>query len=323
MKKNAGRVGLLAGGPSSERKISIKSGRAVRTALKAVGCDVVWIDPERNKRDLRRQISKAKIDCAFIALHGRFGEDGTIQRVLEDLKIPYTGSGVRASRAALDKMASHKIFRRNGLNAPKFKILSRKKKSGNGHALDGMRYPLVVKPRWEGSSIGLSIIDTSADLRKGLDLAYKYGDDAIVEEYIRGRELTVGILEEKPLPVIQIVSNSRRFFDFHAKYKSAHTEYLMPAPIPRKDYRKAQEEALSAYRALGCRDFGRVDMILGDDGKTYVLEVNTIPGLTERSLLPKAAKQKGIDFERLCYKIVELAITKGARDAEKKKKKKG
>jgi D-alanine-D-alanine ligase len=300
--KRFGRIGVLAGGPSSEREISLRSGRAVHKALVEEGLDAIFLDVGEGIHDI---IKKVKMDAAFIALHGRFGEDGTVQRILEEARIPYTGSGPLASSQALDKIASKAAFVRNGIPTPRYAVFEEGAFDLQAALVLGM--PLVVKPQFEGSSIGLSAVRREEDLPKALEGAFGYGDRAIVEEYIDGRELTVGILDEKPLPVIEVVTRNR-LYDYEAKYKDAETKYLVPAPVGEEAYRRAQELGARAHSALGCRSFSRVDMMMDASGKVFVLEVNTIPGMTERSLLPKAAEADGISFNRLCLKLIENAM---------------
>ncbi len=298
---NFGRVGVLAGGPSSEREISLRSGRTVYNALLQEGVDAIFLDV----RDDFYDIIKNKIDVAFIALHGRFGEDGTVQKILDDAKIPYTGSGRRASRLALDKIASKEQFKNCGIPIPRYVVFEKDNfQREDAYALG---FPLVVKPQLEGSSIGLSIVKEKAMLGAAIDTAFRYGPKILVEEYIEGRELTVGILDDKPLPVIEIVSRDG-VYDYQAKYSDPETKYLVPAPIEEDASRRAKSLGERSHRALGCRYFSRVDMMMAKTGDIFVLEVNTIPGLTERSLLPKAAKEKGLDFNQLCIKIIEDAL---------------
>ena len=297
-----GRVGVLAGGPSNERDISLRSGKAVHDALLCEGIDAIFLDVKDNIRDI---IEKSAIDMAFIALHGRFGEDGTVQKMLENARIPYTGSGVEASRLAIDKIASKKAFIKNNIPAPKHIVFQK------GHIdtnkADSIGYPLVVKPQLEGSSIGLSIVNKKSMLKDAVEKAFQYGDSVIIEEYIAGRELTVGILDDNALPVIEIVPKNH-VYDFTAKYKDPDTQYLVPADIDKKSYENARRLGKAAHNALGCRSFSRVDMMMDASGRIFVLEVNTIPGMTERSLLPKAAHAAGLRFGELCVKILENAI---------------
>jgi D-alanine-D-alanine ligase len=305
-----GRIGVLMGGPSSERDISLKSGHAVYDALAQAGLDAVAIDITTDSREENiRMIKSKKIDCAFLALHGRFGEDGQIQEILESIKMPYTGSGVKASILAMDKIASRKIFEVYGLSVPKYEVLENPSYHNNWRAHSKLGLPLVVKPATHGSSIGLSIVDKEEDLGKAVDLAFSFDERILVEEYIRGREVTVGILNELALPVIEIIPKNR-FFDFEAKYQAGMTEYVVPAQLEERIAKKIQDAALSAHKLLGCFGCSRADMILGQGDIPYVLEVNTIPGFTSTSLLPKAAKITGIDFTQLCLKLIGLAYEK-------------
>lgn len=297
------RVGVLAGGPSNEREISLKSGNAVFNALKGSGLDAVLIDADEN--EFSKKVDSSKINAAFIALHGRFGEDGTVQRMLEEKRIPYTGSGPESSRLALDKLASKEAFRKAGLHVPRHKVLPR----GEDFSKLEISFPCVVKPRYEGSSIGLSVVQDENDMHKAIDEASEFGEEVIIEEFIPGREITVGVLDGKALPVIEIVP-AEGVYDFSAKYHSKCTQYIAPAKLEEKAYSASQEAGLKAHLALGCRGFSRVDIRLSSEGKPFILEVNTIPGLTERSLLPMAAKAAGLDFPGLCVKMLLGAISK-------------
>jgi len=298
--KSLGRVAVLAGGPSSERDISIKSGRSVYNALKAEGCEVELL--EIGKDDARKVLKRIRFDVAFIALHGRFGEDGSIQKILEDMSVPYTGSGVRASRSALDKIASRRIFEKNNIPVPEYKVLEK----SDAKSFKGFKSAAVVKPQNEGSSIGLSVARDAAGFRRACKKAFEFSDRIIVERFIKSREITVSILGKRALPVVEIIPK-RTFYDFEAKYKDDRTKYEVPAKLPGDIYRKAQRLGLAAHNALGCSDFSRADMLLGEGGDIYVLEVNSIPGLTERSLLPKAANADGIGFGKLCLRLLRLA----------------
>jgi D-alanine-D-alanine ligase len=297
-----GRIGVLAGGPSSERDISLRSGKAVYNALLSKGLDAILLDV---KDDVCTVINDNKIDAAFIALHGRYGEDGTVQKMLEDAGIPYTGSGVKASALALDKIASKEAFVMNNIPVPKYIVFENNKFDIDD--ADKIGFPLVVKPQFEGSSIGLSIVKEKKLLSGALDKAFQYGERIVLEEYIAGRELTVGILNDKSLPVIEIVTRNN-VYDYEAKYKDSATQYLVPAPIDKETYEEAGRLGSAAHNALGCRSFSRVDMIADPSGKIFVLEVNTIPGMTERSLLPKAAEANGLRFSELCVKILEDSL---------------
>jgi len=324
-KSKSKRIGVLAGGPSNEREISLRSGQAVFKALTEEGFDAIFLDVYDDICDI---IKKNKIDIAFIALHGRFGEDGTVQRALERRGIPYTGSGVEASKLALDKIASKEAFIKAGIPVPGYVAIERssslrgaKRRSNPKNeiaspsarndgccvykkGLEQLKLPVVVKPQFEGSSIGLSVVRDKEGIDKALKTAFAYGDKALIEECINGRELTVGILEDRPLPVIEIVTRNS-VYDYDAKYKDPETNYLVPAPIEKGAYKEAQSLGIKAHRVLGCRSFSRVDMMMDTLGKIFVLEVNTIPGMTERSLLPKAAAEEGLNFNRLCVKLIE------------------
>jgi len=311
LRKKFGRIGVLMGGPSAEREISFKSGNAVFEALKQSGLDVAAIEIKTDKIGENINLIKSqKINCAFIALHGRFGEDGQIQGVLEILKIPYTGSGVFASRLAMDKVASRSLFEAWGLEVPRYKVINKGSYNKFLRASGNIGMPLVIKPASQGSSIGLSIVDKEADFRKAVDLAFGFDERVIIEEYIRGRELTVGILAGRPLPVIEIIPK-KTFFDYEAKYKPGMTSYVVPAELEERIAKKVKKAALSCHEILGCFGCSRVDMILDSKGKEpFILELNTIPGFTSTSLLPKAAKTVGIGFNELCVRLIRLAYEK-------------
>jgi D-alanine-D-alanine ligase len=306
-----GRIGVLMGGFSTEREISLKSGKAVYDSLSQLGLKVVAIDIKTDNLEENTQLIRAnKIDIAFIALHGRFGEDGQIQELLDNLKVPYTGSGAMASRLAMDKIASRQIFETHGLGVPKYKVENRFSYNADWKMQNNsLVFPLVVKPATHGSSIGLSIVDIKEDLDKAVNLAFSFDEKIIIEEYIKGREVTVGVLDEKPLPVIEIIPK-KRFFDYEAKYQVGMTDYIVPAQLEDGISKKIQEAGLLAHKLLGCFGCSRIDMILSQDNLPYILEVNTIPGLTTTSLLPKAAKVVGIDFNQLCLKLIQLAYDK-------------
>ena len=286
----------MAGGNSSEREISLMSGRAVCDALREAGGDALFLDITGH---LEEDVRGTQMDVAFIALHGRFGEDGTIQAMLRDKRIPYTGSGPEASRLALDKISSRKRFEEAGIPVPRYVIAEKK-----FYGLSDLSFPVVVKPQFEGSSIGLSIVDEESELIPAMEKAFEYGPRLIIEEFVKGRELTAGILGEEVLPIIEIVPKEK-CYNFFAKYESRDTQYLVPASIESSLYGEIQRLALLAHNTLGCRSFSRVDMILGDDGTIYVLEVNSIPGLTGRSLLPKAAQAADISFQDLSVRILQ------------------
>jgi D-alanine-D-alanine ligase len=280
-------------------------------ALQGGGYDVVPIDiVQTREEEITSLISKNNIDIAFIALHGRLGEDGTIQSILENLFIPYTGSGVQASRLAINKVLTQTLLKNNGIAVPANVILDKEDSPSTESILKNIGdLPWVVKPACEGSSIGISLVRNFSEFNSALRKARGYGWQVLIERFIVGRELTIGILEDRPLPIIEICP-PQNFFDFTAKYNAGLTEYIIPANLPKELEWTLQEQALKAHRALGCRDISRVDMILAADGQSYILEINTIPGFTSMSLLPKAAKAAGLDFNQLCLKLVELAYGK-------------
>ncbi len=296
------KIAVLAGGPSSEREISLKSGKAVHDVLASSGLDPLFVDI-REESEFIAILERTKIDIAFLALHGRFGEDGTVQRILEEKKILYTGSGPEASYLALDKIRSKESFIGEGIVTPEYKVF----RKGEKVRSDEIWCPCVVKPNDEGSSIGLTIVFDKMDVEGAFREASKYSDEVMIEKFIPGREMTVGILDDKPLPVVEIVTESG-VYDFEAKYRSSGTKYLAPAGIDDKLRHKAQEVGVASHKALGCSGFSRVDIRVTDNDEVYVLEVNTIPGLTERSLLPMAAKAAGMSFGELCIKILNSAL---------------
>jgi D-alanine-D-alanine ligase len=308
--KDFGRVGVLMGGPSSEREISLKSGKAVLSALKESGIDAVGIDIiTDNKEENIRLLNSYSLDCVFIALHGRFGEDGSIQEILEEIDLPYTGSGVKASRLAMDKIGALKIFKAGKLYVPRSQSLERASYNENKKFKNDLGLPVVVKPANHGSSIGLSIVELEREIPAAIELAFQFDQRIVIEEYISGRELTVGVLDERALPVIEIVPK-HKFFDFEAKYKAGLTDYIVPALLKPEIAEEVQQAALEAHKLLGCFGCSRTDIILSQKNIPFVLETNTIPGMTATSLLPKAARILGIDFNQLCLKLLELAYEK-------------
>ena len=305
-----GKIGVLMGGPSAEREISLKSGKAVFTALTALGLDALPIDirTDEVKENIGR-ITSSKINCAFIALHGRFGEDGQIQGILDILNIAYTGSGALASKLSMDKVSSKQVLEIHGLTVPRYKVVDKFSYNPNWKLYTKLEFPVVVKPANGGSSIGLSIVDSRENLDQAVKAAFNFDQKLIIEEYIPGREVTVGILEEKALAVIEIIPK-KRFFDYEAKYSAGMTDYVVPAQIEETVAKNLQSVALYVHKSLGCFGYSRVDIMLGEDNRAYVLELNSIPGLTPTSLLPKAAKSMGIDFAQLCLKMMNTAYAK-------------
>ncbi|MDO9465150.1 MAG: D-alanine--D-alanine ligase [bacterium] len=296
------RIAVLMGGPSSEREISLKSGNCVLKALKEANLHVTAFDVNRELPD---RLIKEKIDLVFIALHGKPGEDGTIQGMLDILNIPYTGSGVIASALSMNKIASKRLFQTAGIPTPEFRVMSK----GKCHINPLENFPIVVKPSSEGSTIGISIVRKEDEFEKALKTAFHYDDNIICEKYIGGKEITVGILEEKALPVIEIIPKFG-FYDFNAKYKKKSTDFVVPAELKKEKSARIKQIALKAHKILGCYGMSRVDIKLDCKLNPYVLEINTIPGLTETSLLPKAAQAAGISFIELCLRLLDLAIKK-------------
>ena len=307
-----GIIGVIMGGCSSEREVSIKSGTAIVQALTGAGCAVKALDLHSEDHDTVKEWLKAeKIDVAFIALHGRFGEDGGIQAVLEELNIPYNGCGPSSSYASFNKCVSQKLFEAHKVRTPLTVMVSGLEGFDAQQAVALLGgFPVVVKPACEGSSIGVSLAGDQDSLAAALSKAYEYGKDIVIQQYVKGRELTVGIIGEQVLPVVEIRATETAFFDFQAKYKSQATEYIVPAPLELSTSARVQAEALKAYKALGCEGFGRVDVLCGENDEPYVLEINTIPGFTATSLLPKAARAAGIDFTQLCLTLVDMAYGK-------------
>jgi D-alanine-D-alanine ligase len=294
-------VAVLMGGRSAEREISLKSGTMVLDALKRSGVNAHAFDP----RDLGLEALKAqRFDRAFIALHGRFGEDGTVQGALEYLGIPYTGSGVMASALAMDKWRTKLLWRAAGLPTPDYELMSARTDPAGLAARLGL--PLMVKPAREGSSIGMSKVTTIEKISPAYELAARYDDVVIAERFVEGMELTAAILGDEPLPLIRL-ETPREFYDYEAKYFADDTRYICPCGLPAEQERSVQRMALEAFRVLGCSGWGRVDAMLDRDGKLQLLEVNTIPGMTDHSLVPMAARAKGISFEDLVVRILDTA----------------
>jgi len=299
------KVAVLAGGIGTEREISIQSGRCVAEALKQAGLDVVLSDIGPDNLEI---LGNGSIDVFFIALHGEFGEDGWCQQILEDKSLVYTGSGPTASKLAFDKMASKKVFAGAGITVPraiKFDVRTGAEELEKELLQLGDRF--VVKPFRQGSTIGVTITDDpESALAAGRACSERFGD-CMIEEFIAGREITVGILGNQALPIIEIKSKSG-FYDYHAKYLDEQTEFLFDTISEPALTAKINSAALDCFDALGCRCFGRVDFILGDDQAVYALEVNTVPGLTTHSLLPKAAAKAGLSMSDLCIRIIEAAL---------------
>lgn len=299
------RIGVLMGGLSAEREVSLKSGAAVHRALLARGYDAVAIDVDR---DLAVVLASQGIEAAFIALHGRYGEDGCVQGLLELMGIPYTGSGVLASALAMNKLYAKQAFAAAGLLTTPFVALSQGETVRAGDLPFGL--PAVVKPVQEGSSVGVSIVKSEADLQAAIDEAFRYDRVILVERYVKGQEVQVGILNDRPVGAIEIIPKNE-FYDFEAKYTDGMAEHVFPARLSEAHYQKVQELGLAAHRALGCAGYSRVDFLVTEQGDCYLLEVNTLPGMTALSLLPEIAqKGAGLGFEELVEQIITTAALK-------------
>jgi len=303
------KVGVIAGGISSEREVSLRSGQAVFNALKELGFNAVFIDAGK---DLCEKIKEEKIDIAFLVLHGGWGENGAVQGMLEVMGIPYTGSGVLSSALAMDKEATKKIFIYHGIPVPPFKVVYKQDYFSLSFNLEPLSFPLVVKPAEEGSSVGVNIVKNEVELKSALENAFKYGQRAILEKFIEGREIHIGVLGDKALGGVE-VRPKKGFYDYESKYTKGLTEYILPPEINNDLYEKLKDLGLKAHKALGCKGGTRVDMIVDSNGNPYVLEVNTIPGMTETSLLPKISQLSGYDFKGLVKEILELALKENER----------
>ncbi|MEK6677923.1 MAG: D-alanine--D-alanine ligase [Nitrospirota bacterium] len=298
------KIGVLMGGLSAEREVSLKSGDAILKALKDMGYNAAGIDVGR---DLADGLKQEKIEFAFIALHGRYGEDGAVQGMLEIMGIPYTGSGIAASALGMNKVFSKKIFEFHKLPVGQYMILEKKDLKDWKGKDSSLEFPVVVKPVSEGSSVGVSIVSEEKGLKDAFALAFKYGKEILIEKYIKGREIQVGILGKRPLGAIEIIPK-RQFYDYEAKYTANMSEHIFPARLPEQVYNEALELGLKAHSVLGCKGYSRVDLIIDSDNRPFLLEVNTLPGMTNVSLLPEIAKGVGIDFNRLVEMILMEAL---------------
>lgn len=291
-------IALLMGGPGAEREVSLRSGAAVAEAFRSLGCQVEEVDVRDEKFVLP---DRARLACNMI--HGTFGEDGQIQSILDRKGIPYTGDDAASSHTAFDKILSKRCFEAAGVPTAPWEVIRRGEKPS-------MDIPLVLKPPREGSSVGIVIVRKPEQLESGLEEAFRYDDELLVEKFVEGRELTVGIVDDTALPIIEIRPKSG-VYDYRSKYTKGETEYLVPAPLDEETTRRVQEAALAAHRSLGLRIYSRVDALLAEDGSIAVMEANTIPGMTETSLLPKAAACYGVSFSELCARLALLALKGG------------
>ncbi len=291
-------ISVLLGGPSAEREVSLKSGVAVARALRSLGHRVHEIDPRPGALVLPE-----RTDVAFLALHGTYGEDGTVQRELEALRIPYTGCDAESSRIAFDKVLAKERFVAAGVPTARFVVVA----APDTPWPEGWNPPVVLKPARQGSSVGLVFLDRVGDWAPGLAEAFRHDSEVLVEARIAGRETTVAILDGKPLPVVE-VRPKQGAYDYQNKYTAGRTEYFCPAPFDAVITQRIQAAALNAFQAVGCRDYARVDVMVDASGAPWVLEVNTLPGMTETSLLPKAAAAAGFSYPGLCQAMIDLAL---------------
>jgi D-alanine-D-alanine ligase len=298
------KIAVLMGGLSAEREVSLESGAAVHKALLDRGYDVVAIDMDR---DLAKVLAKESAQVAFICLHGRYGEDGSVQGLLEVMGIPYTGSGVMASALAMNKIFAKRIFHASGLTVAPYRVVSHGEEPGLETL--GFSLPVVVKPSQEGSSVGVSIVRSANELRPALEAAFAYDEEILVEQFIGGREIQVGILEECAMGAIEIVPK-KEFYDYEAKYTPGMAEHILPAPLSPDLYKRVLKAGEDAHRALGCCGYSRVDFLVTEQDECYLLEVNTLPGMTALSLLPEIARGAGIGFEELVERILISASLK-------------
>jgi len=300
------KIAVLMGGPGSERDVSLATGRGVSTALRSLGAEVVDVDVRGENFALPKDV-----DLAFITIHGTFGEDGQLQQILEERGVPYTGDGVEPSRAAFDKILSKEKFREHNVVTPEWEVIE----VGQRPTIS---VPLVVKPARQGSTVGVVIVKNASELDSAMAEAGKYDQKLLIEKFVSGRELTIGVLGDQALPILEIIPKGG-FYDFNNKYPFLNpqagggAEHVCPAKIDSDKTKQIQEQALGAFRALGLVVYGRVDVLLPDSGEAVVLEVNTIPGMTEASLLPEAAAAAGINYVDLCARIIALSRARAER----------
>lgn len=306
------KIGVLYGGTSAEREVSLSSGKGVIEALKSKGHDVIGIDFIPSK-EMMNQIIDFNVDVVFIALHGRLGEDGRIQALLDLLQIPYVGSNVMSSALAMDKARSKKMFGLSGIRIAK-EILLEKHSFDKDTFKNNLPYPVVVKPNHEGSTIGLTIANNETELLTGIEAAFKHDDVVLLEQFISGKEVTVAVLgnkgEEKALPIVEIVPKNA-YYDYESKYAPGMSEHIVPARIDEELTSFIQEQAVLAHKAIGCDVYSRVDFIVPHDGsKPVILEVNTLPGMTPTSLYPDAAREIGLSYPDMIERLIELSLKK-------------
>lgn len=296
-----GKVAVLMGGHSAEREISLRSGKAVLDGLLQQGVDAEALDPKEVGAQLTQELEQ--YDRVFVVLHGRGGEDGTMQGLLEWMQLPYTGSGVLASALAMSKVHTKHVWKAVNLSTPDYWVVNNEQDLQR----DDWLFPLMIKPSHEGSSIGMSRVNTKEELAHGIKVAQQFDEDILVERCVEGGEFTVAILGEEALPAIQL-KTPRTFYDYEAKYQSTSTEYLIPSGLNRAREEELKQLALQAFRALGCKGWGRVDVMHDEQHGFQLLEVNTVPGMTDHSLVPMAAKAKGLSFSELVVEILKQTL---------------
>jgi len=297
------KITVMLGGPSAEREVSLNSGSQVAKALRSLGWEVHELDPREERWDL-----PPGTDVVFLALHGTYGEDGTVQRRLEELGVPYTGCDPEASRIAFDKNLTKQLLVEAGISTARYTLID----SVTASWPMGWDPPVVLKPARQGSSVGLQFVERVGDWSKALAEAMRFDTEVVMEEKIAGRECTAGILADEALPLVEVRPRTG-VYDYANKYTSGTTEYFCPAPFDKDITDRVQSAALGAFKAIGGRDYGRVDVIVRPTGEPMVLEVNTLPGMTETSLLPKAAAAAGIGYADLCRRMVELALKRNSK----------
>ncbi len=336
-------IALITGGLSSEREVALSSGRGILKALRNLGHNVTVIDPVfgsekvdedvifrdmvsneypslEKLKNIQGENSRKMLDCvnsplfdnidiAFLGLHGKYGEDGMIQTLLELRGIKYTGSGVRASAFAMDKDITKTVFQANGILTPEWVALNRQDEYNIKEFPKIFGKPLVVKPNDEGSTVGLTIARDEKELEKGINTAFLYSDKVLVEKYVKGREITVSIVDGRAYPVIEIIPKEG-FYDYEHKYTKGKTEYVCPAEIKSAVSDKAKEIAMNAFKASGCEVYARVDFLLTEDDELFCLEINTLPGMTELSLVPMAVKSEGMEFNALIDTVIKTSLRK-------------
>ncbi len=302
--KRFGKVAVMFGGTSAEREVSLNSGKAVLNALIAQGVDAHKFDPKGQEL---QQLKVQGFDRVFIVLHGRGGEDGSLQGALKLMGMPFTGSGPQGSAFAMDKVRSKYLFKGADLPSAPFKVVKKGASYNAASILKELNNRVMVKPANEGSSIGMSQAKNVAELDKAINVAFEYDSEALIEQWVEGREITVSIVDGQAMPLIEM-RTPNEFYDYAAKYQSTNTEYLCPAPLNEQLTKRIQDIAIEAFDLVGASGWGRVDFLLDDNNNPFVLEINTVPGMTESSLVPKSAAQFGLSFEQLVMKILAGSV---------------